>query len=58
MGQTAVLYQTGAMRGYGIPQAMFAGESHIDDICKAIHMSPLEFRRKNLMPVGYVGHRK
>ena len=44
----------GAMRGYGIPQAMFAGESHIDDICKAIGMSPLEFRRKNLMPVGYI----
>ena len=44
----------GAMRGYGIPQAMFAGESHIDDICEAIHMTPLEFRRKNLMPVGYV----
>ena len=43
----------GAMRGYGIPQAMFAGESHIDDICKAIGMEPLEFRRKNLMPVGY-----
>ncbi len=44
----------GAMRGYGIPQAMFAGESHIDDICAAIGMTPLEFRRKNLMPVGYV----
>lgn len=44
----------GAMRGYGIPQAMFAGESHIDDICKAIGMEPLAFRRKNLMPVGYV----
>ena len=44
----------GAMRGYGIPQAMFAGESHIDDICKAVGMTPLEFRRKNLMPVGYV----
>ena len=43
----------GAMRGYGIPQAMFAGECHIDDICKAIGMAPLEFRRKNLMPVGY-----
>ena len=43
----------GAMRGYGIPQAMFAGESHIDDICKAIGMEPMEFRRKNLMPVGY-----
>ena len=44
----------GAMRGYGIPQAMFAGESHIDDICKAIGMEPEAFRRKNLMPVGYV----
>ena len=44
----------GAMRGYGIPQAMFAGESHIDDICKAIGMEPMAFRRKNLMPVGYV----
>ena len=44
----------GAMRGYGIPQAMFAAECHIDDICRAIGMSPLEFRRKNLMPVGYV----
>ncbi len=44
----------GAMRGYGIPQAMFAGECHMDDICKAIGMSPLEFRRKNLMPMGYV----
>ena len=24
----------GAMRGYGIPQAMWAGECHIDDICQ------------------------
>ena len=44
----------GAMRGYGIPQAMFASECHIDDICKAIGMEPMAFRRKNLMPVGYV----
>ncbi|QNL45366.1 xanthine dehydrogenase molybdenum-binding subunit XdhA [Oscillibacter hominis] len=44
----------GAMRGYGIPQAMFAGECHIDDICLSLGMDPLEFRRKNLMPVGYV----
>ena len=42
----------GAMRGYGIPQAMWAGECHIDDICQAIGMEPMEFRRKNLMPVG------
>lgn len=44
----------GAMRGYGIPQAMFAVESHTDDVAKAIGMTPLEFRRKNLMPQGYV----
>ena len=35
------------------PQAMWAGECHIDDICQAIGMEPMEFRRKNLMPVGY-----
>lgn len=44
----------GAMRGYGIPQAMFAVESHTDDIAKAVGMEPVEFRRKNLMPVGFV----
>lgn len=43
----------GAMRGYGIPQAMFAGESHIDDVAKALGMSPYEFRWKYLMPKGY-----
>jgi len=44
----------GAMRGYGIPQAMFAVESHTDDIAKRLGMEPIAFRRKNLMPVGYV----
>ncbi len=43
----------GAMRGYGIPQAMFANESHIDDCAKAVGMDPLAFRHKNLMEVGY-----
>ena len=43
----------GAMRGYGIPQAMFAGESHIDDIAKGLGMDALQLRRKNMMPVGY-----
>lgn len=43
----------GAMRGYGIPQAMFAVESQTDDIAYALGMSPIEFRQKNLMPVGY-----
>ena len=43
----------GAMRGYGIPQAMFAVESHTDDICRAIGMAPMEFRRRYLMQKGY-----
>ncbi|MEA4896459.1 MAG: xanthine dehydrogenase subunit XdhA [Oscillospiraceae bacterium] len=44
----------GAMRGYGIPQAMFAGEAHIDDVARALGIEPLEFRHKNIMPKGYV----
>ena len=42
----------GAMRGYGIPQVCFAIESFMDDVANAIHMDPLEFRRKNLIQ-GY-----
>ncbi|MCL2670648.1 MAG: xanthine dehydrogenase molybdenum-binding subunit XdhA [Clostridiales bacterium] len=44
----------GAMRGYGIPQAMFAGESHVEDIARALGMDSLELRRKNMMPVGFL----
>lgn len=44
----------GAMRGYGIPQAMWAGECHIEDCAAAIGMDSLEFRRKNIMPQGFV----
>lgn len=43
----------GAMRGYGIPQAMFAYESHTDDIAKALGLTPMQVRQKNLMPVGF-----
>ncbi|MDY2987023.1 MAG: xanthine dehydrogenase subunit XdhA [Peptoniphilus sp.] len=44
----------GAMRGYGIPQAMFAVESHTEDIARALGVDSYEFRMKNLMPKGYV----
>lgn len=44
----------GAMRGYGIPQAMFPVESQIDDIARKLGEHPVEYRLKNLMPVGYV----
>lgn len=43
----------GAMRGYGMPQAMFAVEAHTDDAAKAIGMNPVEFRMKNIMPKDF-----
>ncbi|MCC8027983.1 MAG: xanthine dehydrogenase molybdenum-binding subunit XdhA [Clostridium sp.] len=43
----------GAMRGYGIPQAAFAAECMADDLALALHMDPLEFRKKNCMKPGY-----
>ena len=43
----------GAMRGYGIPQAMFAVESHTEDVAKVMGIAPIDFRLKNLMPQGY-----
>ena len=44
---------SGAMRGYGIPQAMFALESHTEDIALRLGMDPIEYRKKFMMPVGY-----
>ena len=43
----------GAMRGYGIPQMMFAMESHVDDIARRLNIPPLTLRQMNLMEVGY-----
>lgn len=43
----------GAMRGYGVPQIIFALESHIDDIAKELNMDPIEFRMQNLISVGH-----
>lgn len=44
---------SGAMRGYGIPQAMFALESHTEDIVKKMGFESISYRRANMMPVGY-----
>ena len=44
----------GAMRGYGIPQAMWAVECHTEEVAAGMGISALDFRRQNLMPVGYV----
>lgn len=43
----------GAMRAYGIPQAAFAIEAHIEDIAHAMNIDPVEFRMKNCMRKGY-----
>lgn len=42
----------GAYRGYGAPQALFALESHMDEIARGLGMDVIEFRRKNWVKVG------
>ncbi|MCH4170709.1 MAG: xanthine dehydrogenase molybdenum-binding subunit XdhA [Lactobacillus sp.] len=43
----------GAMRGYGMPQVIFALECVIDDAADKIGMDPIEFRLKNHQPDGF-----
>ncbi len=42
----------GAYRGYGGPQALFALESHIDEIAAGLGMDPIALRRKNWVQAG------
>ncbi len=44
----------GAYRGYGAPQALFALESHMDEIAAALGMDVIEFRRRNWVQSGDV----
>ena len=44
----------GAFRGYGCPQAIWAGESQIDKICDTMGFDPVEFRLKNGVHTGDV----
>ncbi len=37
----------GGYRGYGAPQAAFAVESQIDEICEELRLDPIEMRLKN-----------
>lgn len=43
----------GAMRGYGIPQIIFACESHMDDIARQLNISPCDLREKNCLRSGF-----
>ena len=42
----------GALRGFGIPQLVWAYESHADMIARALGIDPLAFRRRNLLREG------
>lgn len=46
------LTPAGALRGFGIPQLVWAYESHTDLLARAIGMDSVEFRRKNLLRDG------
>jgi len=39
----------GALRGFGIPQLVWAYESHTDLIARALAVDPVAFRRKNIL---------
>ncbi|MEU6304943.1 molybdopterin-dependent oxidoreductase [Streptomyces chartreusis] len=43
---------SGALRGYGMTQPAFAVESAMDELARALHMDPLELRRRNIVRPG------
>src|SRR5262249_29194133 len=46
------LTPAGALRGFGIPQLVWAYESHTDMMARALKLDPIEFRRQNLLREG------
>ena len=46
------LTPAGALRGFGIPQLVWAYESHTDMIARAMGIDPLAIRRKNILREG------
>jgi CO/xanthine dehydrogenase Mo-binding subunit len=43
---------TGAFRGFGQPQTIFANESVVDEMAERLGMDPVEIRLKNCLTVG------
>ena len=43
---------TGSMRGYGTLQTMTALEVLVDEMCTALPLDPIEFRRRNALKTG------
>ena len=58
IGESSTAYTTlpsaGALRGYGIPQLAFALESQMDDMAKEMGWDPIDFRKKNMMKLGFL----
>ena len=42
----------GALRGFGVPQLVWAYEGHMDIMARELGLDPVEFRRKNLVKEG------
>ena len=42
----------GALRGFGVPQLVWAYESHTDLIARALDIDPVTFRRRNILREG------
>ena len=43
---------SGAFRGFGSPQILFAAESQMDELARRLKLDPAEFRRRNLLKRG------
>jgi len=43
---------SGAFRGYGLSQTVFAVESAMDELARALSINPFEFRRRNVVHPG------
>jgi xanthine dehydrogenase molybdenum-binding subunit len=43
---------SGAFRGFGVTQSVFAMESQMDQLAEALGISPVEIRRKNVLNYG------
>jgi putative selenate reductase molybdopterin-binding subunit len=43
---------SGAFRGYGLPQTLFAVEAAIDELARGLGLSPFEIRRRNIVKPG------
>jgi CO/xanthine dehydrogenase Mo-binding subunit len=43
---------SGAFRGYGLPQTLFAVEAAIDELAKGLGINPYEIRRRNIVKPG------